>query len=72
MARFTEGWILRKAVEGLEERAPQRIAWLPRPREIPKVLMGKRRRNGQMASFGRRMSSWARTWSSSGPWRAAK
>ena len=54
-----DGGDTEEAMAGLDERAPHRMAWLPRPRQIPKHPTGKRRRNGHTSSFGRRMSSYS-------------
>ena len=55
--RLIMGGIWRNRVAGLDARARHRMAWLLRPRHMPKQPIGKRRRNGHFLSFGRSMSS---------------
>lgn len=56
-ARLMLGVTWRNFVAGLVARFSQRIAWLLRPKQIPKQPIGNRSRNGHLSSFGRRMSS---------------
>lgn len=52
-----KGVMWRNLVAGLVAKARHRMAWLLKPRHMPKQPMGKRRRNGHVSSFGRSMSS---------------
>ena len=56
-ARLMKGVMWRNFVAGLVARACHRMAWLLRPRHMPKQPIGNLRRKGHCSSLGRRMSS---------------
>lgn len=56
-ARLMKGVMWRNFVAALVAKACHNMAWLLKPRHMPKHPIGNLRRNGHCSSFGRRISS---------------